>query len=57
VEKQHATDESDLVRCLDCSFVYELPLSQEEAGPCPYCGGVSWIALDAGHNRDPESDS
>jgi hypothetical protein len=40
-------DERALVRCLDCGTVYELPLDQEEAQPCPECGDVGWVALEA----------
>lgn len=40
-------EERELVRCLDCGAVYQLPLEQEEALPCPACGGVGWIAVDA----------
>lgn len=57
MEEPRAKDECELVRCLECGFVYELLLAPQEAAPCPYCGGVSWIALDAARYRNPESDS
>jgi hypothetical protein len=39
-----------LVRCLDCGTEYYLTSHGGEAGPCPHCGGVGWVALDT---RDP----
>jgi Zn finger protein HypA/HybF involved in hydrogenase expression len=57
VEQHRSLAERALVRCLDCDTVYELPLEQEEAEPCPQCGGVGWVALDAGRDRDDEIDS
>jgi Zn finger protein HypA/HybF involved in hydrogenase expression len=57
VEQEPPVAERALVRCLDCDTVYELPLEQEEAEPCPECGGVGWVALDAGRGREHEIDS
>jgi rRNA maturation endonuclease Nob1 len=57
VEQQQPTAERTLVRCLDCRAVYDLPLAQEEAEPCPDCGGVGWVALDAGRYRETENSS
>jgi hypothetical protein len=36
-----------LVRCLDCGTEYWLESDAGEAGPCPHCGGVGWVAVDA----------
>jgi rRNA maturation endonuclease Nob1 len=55
VEQQQPTAERTLVRCLDCGTVYDLPLGQDEAEPCPDCGGVGWVALDAGRCRESEN--
>jgi rRNA maturation endonuclease Nob1 len=57
VEQQQPIAERTLVRCLDCRAVYDLPLAQEEAEPCPDCGGVGWVALDAGRYRETENSS
>jgi rRNA maturation endonuclease Nob1 len=57
VESHQPTAERALVRCLDCDTVYELPFEQEEAEPCPDCGGVGWVALDAGRGGEYEIDS
>jgi uncharacterized paraquat-inducible protein A len=57
VEQQQPTAERTLVRCLDCGTTYDLPLEQDEAAPCPDCGGVGWVALDAGRCREIESSS
>jgi predicted nucleic acid-binding Zn-ribbon protein len=45
VEPKRPPDERDLVRCLDCGTVYSQPASEREAGVCPSCGYVGWIAL------------
>jgi len=37
---------SELVRCLECGTKYRLEPHDGEAGPCPHCGGVGWIAVD-----------
>ena len=57
MEQQRPTAERTLVRCLDCGTRYDLPLEQEEAEPCPDCGGVGWVALDPGHCRETEDSS
>jgi rRNA maturation endonuclease Nob1 len=57
VEQQQPTAERTLVRCLDCGTVYDLPLGQDEAEPCPDCGGVGWVALDAGRCRETDGSS
>jgi rRNA maturation endonuclease Nob1 len=57
VEQQQPTAERTLVRCLDCGTVYELPLEQDEAEPCPDCGGVGWVALNAGRYRETDNNS
>jgi hypothetical protein len=36
-----------LVRCLDCRTEYWLDSHGGEAGSCPHCGGVGWVAVDA----------
>jgi len=36
---------AELVRCLDCGTEYPLEVHGGEAGPCPHCGGVGWVAL------------
>ena len=36
-----------VVRCLDCGTEYRLESHGGEAGPCPHCGGVGWVALEA----------
>jgi Zn finger protein HypA/HybF involved in hydrogenase expression len=38
---------AELVRCLDCGTEYRLESHDGEAGPCPHCGGVGWVALSA----------
>jgi hypothetical protein len=43
-----------LVRCLDCDTEYYLTSDGGEAGPCPHCGGVGWVAVDACSSRRPE---
>jgi predicted RNA-binding Zn-ribbon protein involved in translation (DUF1610 family) len=48
MENRRVHDESDLVRCLDCGTIYDLPREHGEAEPCPGCGGTGWIAVDAG---------
>jgi rRNA maturation endonuclease Nob1 len=57
MEQHRSTAERPLVRCLDCEAVYELPFEQDEAEPCPDCGGVGWVALEAGRDRQTEIDS
>jgi uncharacterized paraquat-inducible protein A len=57
VEQQQPTARPTLVRCLDCGTTYDLPLELDEAAPCPDCGGVGWIALDAGRSRRVEDSS
>ncbi|HVD11606.1 MAG TPA: hypothetical protein VNB46_00100 [Gaiellaceae bacterium] len=57
MEQHRSTAERPLVRCLDCDAVYELPFEQDEAEPCPDCGGVGWVALEAGRDRETEIDS
>jgi len=47
-------DERQLVRCLECSTVYPLPLGQREADVCPQCGAVAWITLAVGERADDE---
>jgi hypothetical protein len=47
MESAHTSEQTDLVRCLDCKTVYRRPLADDEAGPCPTCGYVGWIALKA----------
>ena len=42
-----------LVRCLDCGTEYYLTSQDGEAGPCPHCGGVAWVALDVRGPRPP----
>jgi Zn finger protein HypA/HybF involved in hydrogenase expression len=48
---------SELVRCLECGTEYRLESNDGEAGPCPHCGGVGWIALDARDKRPTEKTS
>jgi uncharacterized paraquat-inducible protein A len=51
-----SSEQADLVRCLDCGAVYNQPLGEDEAAPCPDCGYVGWIALSAGQEKpEPES--
>jgi predicted nucleic acid-binding Zn-ribbon protein len=45
VEPKHRDDEGDLVRCLECGTIYGQPASKRDAGACPNCGYVGWIAL------------
>jgi rRNA maturation endonuclease Nob1 len=45
MESAHRSEQTDLVRCLDCKTIYRRPLADEDAGPCPTCGYVGWIAL------------
>jgi predicted nucleic acid-binding Zn-ribbon protein len=45
VEPKHREEGGDLVRCLDCGTIYSQPASEREAGACPNCGYVGWIAL------------
>jgi DNA-directed RNA polymerase subunit RPC12/RpoP len=45
MEQTRSIDERDLVRCLDCKTIYSRPVADDEAGPCPTCGYVGWIAL------------
>jgi len=54
VENDRSTTHRPLVRCLDCGTVYELPLEQAEAEPCPECGEVGWVALEP--PREPEDE-
>jgi hypothetical protein len=56
MESARAAEKTDLVRCLDCNTVYSRPVADDEAGPCPTCGYVGWIALKAGQ-QPAESDS
>ncbi|HET7759430.1 MAG TPA: hypothetical protein VFK62_05865 [Gaiellaceae bacterium] len=46
-----------LVRCLDCGTEYHLASERGEADPCPRCGGVGWIALEACDARRPKENS
>jgi hypothetical protein len=46
-----AETRSDLVRCLDCGTIYSRPVNDDEAGTCPNCDYVGWIALDAGQDK------
>jgi predicted nucleic acid-binding Zn-ribbon protein len=48
VENTRSSEEADLVRCLECGTVYSQPASNIEAGACPNCGYVGWIALNVG---------
>jgi hypothetical protein len=48
MEQVRSPKETDLVRCLDCKTIYSRPVADDEAGPCPTCGYVGWIALKAG---------
>jgi uncharacterized Zn finger protein len=54
---ERSDDDEPLVRCLDCGTVYALPVAQEEATPCPNCGGVVWVALGGGAPDEPDGDS
>jgi predicted nucleic acid-binding Zn-ribbon protein len=45
VESELPPERPELVRCLDCGTVYRQPASDCEAGPCPTCGYIGWIAL------------
>lgn len=56
MERARSSEETDLVRCLDCKTIYSRPVADEEAGPCPTCGYVGWIALKAAQ-EPTESDS
>jgi hypothetical protein len=57
MESAHQSEQTtDLVRCLDCKTIYRRPIADDEAGPCPTCGYVGWIALKAGQ-KPTESDS
>ncbi len=47
--------ETDLVRCLECGTVYRKPRSDQESGPCPTCGYVGWIALEAAVTNNVEN--
>jgi hypothetical protein len=47
MESTHSSEQTDLVRCLDCNTVYSRPVADNAAGPCPTCGYVGWIALRA----------
>jgi hypothetical protein len=49
MKRTSSTEErTDLVRCLDCKTIYSRPVADDEAGPCPTCGYVGWIALKPG---------
>jgi predicted nucleic acid-binding Zn-ribbon protein len=56
MEQRAEAHRSDLVRCLDCGTIYSRPPTDDRAGPCPNCGYVGWIALDAPAASD-ETDS
>jgi len=56
MEQVRSSKETDLVRCLDCKTIYSRPIADDEAGPCPTCGYVGWIALKA-RQKPIESDS
>ncbi|HSC49988.1 MAG TPA: hypothetical protein VLD16_06965 [Gaiellaceae bacterium] len=44
---RRTTISAAVVRCLDCGAEYRLESRDGKAGPCPRCGGVGWVALDA----------
>jgi rRNA maturation endonuclease Nob1 len=44
-----------LVRCLECGTEYDLEVDRGEAEPCPHCGGVGWIAVDADGREEKNS--
>jgi hypothetical protein len=48
VAGRDGTKEDELVRCIACGCVYDLPVRAPAGGGsrgCPECGGVSWVAL------------
>jgi predicted nucleic acid-binding Zn-ribbon protein len=45
MERPTGPEDHDLVRCLDCGTVYDLPRSLQDAAPCPECGAVGWMAV------------
>jgi rRNA maturation endonuclease Nob1 len=47
VEERITRAEHDLVRCLECGTEYALPPHGEESDPCPECGSVGWIVVEA----------
>lgn len=51
MERIRSTEQTDLVRCLDCKTIYSRPVADDQAGPCPSCGYVGWITLKPG--REP----
>jgi predicted RNA-binding Zn-ribbon protein involved in translation (DUF1610 family) len=48
MEERAPIERHELVRCLDCGTEYPLPRDTAQAGPCPVCGSVGWIAVERG---------
>jgi rRNA maturation endonuclease Nob1 len=48
MEERAPIERHELVRCLDCGTEYPLPHDTAQAGPCPVCGSVGWIAVERG---------
>ena len=51
------TEKAGLVRCLDCGTEYQLVTDEGEVAPCPGCGGIGWISLEAVRKAADDDDS
>jgi hypothetical protein len=51
------TEKNGLVRCLDCGTHYRLVTDAGEARPCPGCGGIGWVLVDAARKASHDDDS
>jgi hypothetical protein len=50
------TEKNGIVRCLDCGTRYRLLTEGGEVTPCPGCGGIGWISVDAVRNAGSGDD-
>jgi ribosomal protein S27E len=54
---ERTREQNGLVRCLDCGTQYVLVSEAGEVAPCPGCGGIGWVSVDAVRKVDSDDDS